>query len=75
MTAYSTALDPYLATLFAPEDLTDTLGEVVARIFVRTRSAADHVLERISGAFSYDDVAPSTEPLVIDRLSPTTTTS
>jgi 2,3-bisphosphoglycerate-independent phosphoglycerate mutase len=31
MTAYSTALDPFLATLFAPEDLTDTLGEVVAR--------------------------------------------
>ncbi len=45
------------------------VGEVVARIFVRTRGAADHVLERIAGAFSYADAAPAPKPLVIDRLS------
>jgi len=45
------------------------VGQVVARIFVRTRSAADHVLERVAGAFSYDDAAPESKPLVIDRLS------
>jgi pyrimidine-nucleoside phosphorylase len=45
------------------------VGQVVARVFVRTRSAADHVVERIAGAFSYDDAAPAPKPLVIDRLS------
>ena len=45
------------------------VGEVVARIFVRTRGAADHVLERIACAFSYADAAPAPKPLVIDRLS------
>jgi pyrimidine-nucleoside phosphorylase len=45
------------------------VGQVVARIFVRTRSAADPVVERIAGAFSYDDAAPAPKPLVIDRLS------
>ena len=45
------------------------VGQVVARVFVRTQSAADAVLERIAGAFSYADAAPSPKPLVIDRLS------
>jgi pyrimidine-nucleoside phosphorylase len=45
------------------------VGQVVARIFVRTRSAADPLVERIALAFSYDDVAPAPKALVIDRLS------
>jgi 2,3-bisphosphoglycerate-independent phosphoglycerate mutase len=31
MTEYSTALNPFLLTLFPPEQLTDTLGEIAAR--------------------------------------------
>jgi thymidine phosphorylase len=45
------------------------VGQVVARLFVRTRGAAEHVVERIAGAFMYDDAAPAPKPLVIDRLS------
>ena len=44
-------------------------GQVVARIFVRTRSAADALVERVATAFTYDDAAPKPLPLVIDRLS------
>jgi len=44
-------------------------GQVVARIFVRTRSAADPLLERVAMAFTYADAAPQPLPLVIDRLS------
>jgi pyrimidine-nucleoside phosphorylase len=45
------------------------VGQTVARIFVRTRSAADALVERIAGAFSYADEAPAVKPLVIDRLT------
>jgi pyrimidine-nucleoside phosphorylase len=44
-------------------------GQVVARIFVRTRSAADALVERVATAFTYGDSAPAPLPLVIDRLS------
>jgi pyrimidine-nucleoside phosphorylase len=44
-------------------------GQVVARIFVRTRSAADALVERVATAFTYGDSAPKPLPLVIDRLS------
>ena len=44
-------------------------GDVVARIFVRTRSAADPLVERVASAFTYGDAAPKSLPLVIDRLS------
>jgi thymidine phosphorylase len=44
-------------------------GQVVARIFVRTPSAAEPLLERVAMAFSYADAAPKPVPLVIDRLS------
>ena len=44
-------------------------GQVVARVFVRTASAAEPFVERIAAAYSYADAAPAPEPLVIDRLS------
>ncbi len=43
-------------------------GQVVARIFVRTRSAADPLIDRIASAFTYADAPPAPQPLVIDRL-------
>lgn len=44
------------------------VGQVVARVFVRARSAADALVERLSGAFTYADAAPPEQPLVIDRI-------
>lgn len=46
-------------------------NQVVARIFVRTRSAADPLLERVASAFTYADAAPPVQPLVIERLAHT----
>ena len=51
-----------------PGDAVQT-GQTVARIFVRTRAAADHAVERIGAAFTYADTAPAPKALVIDRLS------
>ena len=45
------------------------VGQVVARVFVRQRSAADALVERLSGAFTYADAAPEKAGLVMDRLS------
>jgi pyrimidine-nucleoside phosphorylase len=44
-------------------------GQVVARIFVRTRSAAEPLVERVAMAFTYDDAMPLPLPLVIDRIT------
>ena len=44
-------------------------GQVVARIFVRTKSAAAPLVDRVAGAFTYADEAPKPLSLVIDRLS------
>ncbi len=45
------------------------VGQVLARVFVRTRSAADPLLERLSRAFTYTEAPSLVEPLVIDRLT------
>jgi pyrimidine-nucleoside phosphorylase len=45
------------------------VGEAVARLFVRKRDDADHLLERVSNAFTYGDAPPPDAPLVIDRIS------
>lgn len=45
------------------------VGQVVARLFVHQRSAADGPLERLSGAFTYADEAPAKAGLVMERLS------
>lgn len=45
------------------------VGEAVARLFVRKRGDADHLLERMSNAFTYGDAPPADAPLVIDRIS------
>ncbi len=45
------------------------VGQVVARLFVRKKSDADPLLERVAGAFQYDDAAPSPLPLVVARLT------
>lgn len=48
------------------------IGQVVARVFVRSRAEAAGPVERLSSAFTYAETAPSTESLVIDRLSSST---
>jgi pyrimidine-nucleoside phosphorylase len=49
------------------------VGQVIARVFVRTPSAAAPVVERLSAAFTYADVAPEPRPLVIARLASSST--
>jgi pyrimidine-nucleoside phosphorylase len=44
-------------------------GDVVARLFVRDRSAGEALSERVAGAFVYEDSAPAVEPLVIGRIT------
>ena len=41
MTEYSTALNPFLVTLFPPEQLTETLGEIVAKAGLRQLRIAE----------------------------------
>lgn len=43
-------------------------GEVVAKLFVRTKSAGEALVDRVAGAFTYGDEAPKAKPLVIDRV-------
>lgn len=45
------------------------VGQVLARVFVRSRTAAEGPVERLTGAFSYAEEAPSPQPLVVARLS------
>jgi pyrimidine-nucleoside phosphorylase len=45
------------------------VGQVLARVFVRSRTAAEGPVERLTGAFSFAEEAPSPQPLVIARLS------
>jgi pyrimidine-nucleoside phosphorylase len=45
------------------------LGQVLARVFVRTRAGSEALVERLSGAFTYDEAPPPKTSLVIDRLS------
>ena len=44
------------------------VGQVVARLFVREKSHAEGLVERVSGAFSYSEAKPAAQPLVIKRL-------
>jgi pyrimidine-nucleoside phosphorylase len=43
-------------------------GEPLARLRVRDRGNAASVAERVRAAFTIDDAAPSTSPLVLDRI-------
>ncbi|MDB4944474.1 MAG: Pyrimidine-nucleoside phosphorylase, partial [Labilithrix sp.] len=46
------------------------VGQVVARLFVRDAKAADAgLVERVAGAFRYEDVAPAATPLVVKRIT------
>ena len=44
-------------------------GDVVARLFVRDRAVGEKLLERVAGAFEYGDSAPTSEPLVVGRIT------
>ncbi len=44
-------------------------GDVVARVFTRTREAGEAIAPRVAGAFRYADVAPEPEPLVVGRVT------
>ncbi len=44
-------------------------GDVVARVFVRDRSAGEPLAERVGSAFSYDDAAPPAPALVVGRIT------
>jgi pyrimidine-nucleoside phosphorylase len=50
-----------------PGDAVDE-GDVVARLFLRDRSAAAALTERVAGAFMFGEAAPETEPLVVGRM-------
>jgi pyrimidine-nucleoside phosphorylase len=45
------------------------VGQVIARLLVRNKGDADALLERVAGAFSYGDAAPSKLPLVVARIT------
>lgn len=45
------------------------VGQVLARVYVRSRPSADALVERLTGAFTFAEAAPTPQPLVIDRLS------
>jgi len=44
-------------------------GQTVARVFVRSRSAADAIVPRVEAAFAYGDDRPAARPLVVDRIT------
>lgn len=50
-----------------------TSGDVVARIFVRDRAAGEALTERVAGAFEYGDAAPPPAPLVVGRVTASST--
>ena len=45
------------------------VGQVVARLFVRTKSDGAPLVERIAGAFEYGEEPPAPLPLVVARLT------
>jgi pyrimidine-nucleoside phosphorylase len=44
-------------------------GQVLARIFVRSRGDAEPLLGRVAAAFTVGDAAPAVAPLVVERLT------
>jgi pyrimidine-nucleoside phosphorylase len=48
-------------------------GEALARLRVRTRADAEHVVPRISQAFAVAEAAPAPRPLVLDRVNASST--
>jgi pyrimidine-nucleoside phosphorylase len=44
-------------------------GDVVARLFVRERSAGEALSERVANAFSYGEAVEPTQPLVVGRIT------
>jgi pyrimidine-nucleoside phosphorylase len=44
-------------------------GQVLARVFVRSRGDAEPLLGRVAAAFTVGDAAPAVAPLVVERLT------
>jgi pyrimidine-nucleoside phosphorylase len=44
-------------------------GQVVARLFVRSRTAGEALVERVAGAFEYGDAPPPASALVAGRIT------
>jgi len=50
-------------------------GEPLARLRVRAASDAPSIVERVRGAFDVADTSPQVRPLVLDRISSTSSTT